>query len=286
MVGQNILVNLGGKTVGDRLKGKVAIVTGAGTLPGPSDRPPVGNGKAAAIVFAREGAAVMATDINLDAAEETRQMIEAEGGTCSVFRADVRSSQDCQAMAKECLKTYGRIDILHNNVGIGPRKACGLLEADEADWDQVMNVNLKGVFHACRAVLPQMVKQGSGSVLNISSTAAVSYGYPKLFIYAVSKAAVNTLTCCMATEFAGHGIRVNCIMPGNIDSPPIYKEILPLYNGDVERMRKERNERVPVRHMGEPWDVAFASLFLVSDEAKFITGQVLAVEGGLLLKAG
>jgi NAD(P)-dependent dehydrogenase (short-subunit alcohol dehydrogenase family) len=272
--------------MGDRLKGKVVIVTGAGTLSGPSDRPPVGNGKAAAIVFAREGAAVMATDIKLEAAEETRQMIEAEGGTCSVFQADISSSQDCQAAANECLKTYGRIDILHNNVGIGPRKAVGLLEADEADWDLVMNVNLKGVFHACRAVLPQMIKQGSGSILNISSTAAVSHGYPKLFIYAVSKAGVNTLTRCMATEFASHGIRINCIMPGNIDSPPIYKEILPLYNGDVERMRSERNERVPLKHMGEPWDVANASLFLVSDEAKFITGQILAVEGGLLLKTG
>jgi NAD(P)-dependent dehydrogenase (short-subunit alcohol dehydrogenase family) len=272
--------------MGDRLKGKIAIVVGAGTLPGPSDRPPVGNGKAAAIIYAREGASVMAVDINRDAAEETRHMIEKEGGVCSTFQTDISNSRDCQTMAKECIKTYGRIDILHNNVGIGPRKACGLLETDEADWDHVMNINLKGIFHTCRAVLPQMVKQGSGSILNISSTAAVSHGYPKLYIYAVSKAAVNTFTRCMAMEFAGHGIRINCIMPGNIDSPPIYKEILPLYNGDVERMRNERDERVPLKHMGEPWDIALASLFLVSDEAKFITGQVLAVEGGLLLKTG
>jgi NAD(P)-dependent dehydrogenase (short-subunit alcohol dehydrogenase family) len=272
--------------MGDRLRGKVAIVTGAGSLSGPPDRPPIGNGKAAAIVFAREGAAVMATDIRLDAARETKQMIEAEGGTCSAFRADVSGARDCEAMAKECLRIYGRIDILHNNVGIGPSRACGLLQADEADWDHVMNVNLKSVFHACRAVLPQMVRQGSGSVLNISSTAAVSPGYPKLFIYSVSKAAVNAFTHCMAMEFAGHGIRVNCIMPGNIDSPPIYKEILPLYNGDIERMREERNKRVPMKHMGEPWDIAYASLFLVSDEAKFITGQILAVDGGLLLKPG
>jgi NAD(P)-dependent dehydrogenase (short-subunit alcohol dehydrogenase family) len=272
--------------MGDRLRGKVAIVTGAGSLSGPPDRPPVGNGKAAAIAFAREGAAVMAVDMQLDAAQETKQMIEAEGGTCSPFQADVCSAQDCHGMAKECLRVYGRIDILHNNVGIGPSRPCGLLEADEADWDRVMNVNLKGVFHACRAVLPQMVKQGSGSVLNISSTAAVSHGYPKLFIYAVSKAAINAFTHCMATEFAGHGIRINCIMPGNIDAPAIYKEILPFYNGDIERMRRDRNERVPMKHMGEPWDVALASLFLVSDEAKFITGQILAVDGGLLLKTG
>lgn len=270
----------------NRLKGKVAIVMGAGSLEGPPDRPPIGNGKAAAVLFAREGAAVLAVDTRLEAAEETKQMIEAEGGTCSAFQADISRSQDCLAVTEECRKIYGRIDILHNNVGIGPRKACGILEADEEDWDLVMNVNLKGLFHASRAVLPQMVKQGSGCILNISSTAAVSYGYPKLFIYSISKAAVNTLTRLMAGEFAEKGIRVNCIMPGNIDSPPIYKEILPLYNGDVESMRKERNERVPIKHMGEPWDVAYASLFLVSDEAKFITGQVLAVDGGLLSKAG
>ncbi len=270
----------------DRLRGKVAIVTGAGSVPGPPDRPPIGNGKATAMILAREGAAVLAVDIRLDAAEETRRVIEAEGGTCSVFQADISRSQDCQAIAEKCLKLYGRIDILHNNVGIGPRRACGILEADERDWDHVMNVNLKGLFHTCRAVLPQMVKQGNGSILNISSTAAVCHGYPKLFIYSVSKAAVNSFTRCVATEFAGHGIRVNCIMPGNIDSPAIYKEILPLYNGDIERMRKDRNERVPMKHMGEPWDVAHASLFLVSDEAKYITGQVLAIDGGLLLKAG
>jgi NAD(P)-dependent dehydrogenase (short-subunit alcohol dehydrogenase family) len=272
--------------VSDRLRGKVAIVTGAGSVPGPSDRPPIGNGKATALVFAREGARILAVDIQLDAAEETKRMIDAEGGTCSTFQANISCSQDCQAMAEECVKIYGQVDILHNNVGIGPRKACGILEADEKDWDHVMNVNLKGLFHTCRAVLPHMVKQGKGCILNISSTAAVSHGYPKLFIYAVSKAAANALTRCMASEFAAQGIRINCIMPGNIDSPPIYKEILPLYGGDIYKMRRERNERVPMKHMGEPWDVAHASLFLVSDEAKFITGQILAVDGGLLLKSG
>jgi NAD(P)-dependent dehydrogenase (short-subunit alcohol dehydrogenase family) len=264
--------------MGDRLKGKVAIVSGAGSVAGPQDRPPIGNGKATALVFAREGASILAVDVRLDAAEETKRVIEAEGGTCSVFQADISRSQDCQAIAEECVKTYGRIDILHNNVGIGPRKACGILEADEGDWDLVMNVNLKGLFHTCRAVLPQMLKQRGGSILNISSVAAVFHGYPKLFIYSISKAAVNTFTRCLAAEFAGHGIRVNCIMPGMIDSPPIYKEILPLYGGDIEKMRKDRNERVPMKHMGEPWDIAYASLFLVSDEAKYITGQVLAVD--------
>lgn len=272
--------------MGDRLKGKVAIVTGAGSVPGPSDRPPIGNGRATALVFAREGAAIMAVDIRLDSAEGTKQMIEKEGGICSVFQADISRAKDCKAVAEECIKSYGRIDILHNNVGIGPRRACGIIEADDEDWDRVMNVNVKGLFHTCRAVLPQMLKQQSGCILNISSVGAVLHAYPKLFIYTISKAAINTFTKCLAAEFAPQGIRVNCIMPGMIDSPPIYKEILPLYGGDIERMRKDRNERVPMKHMGEPWDIATASLFLVSEEAKYITGQILAVDGGLLLHGG
>ena len=213
-------------------------------------------------------------------------MIEAAGGSCSVFQGNISKAKDCEGMAEVCLKTYGQIDILHNNVGIGPRKACGILESDEEDWDLVLNVNLKGLFHTCRAVLPQMVKQGRGCILNISSVGAVLHAYPKLFIYTISKSAVNTFTRCLAAEFAGRGIRVNCVMPGMIDSPPIYMEILPLYGGDIEKMRKDRNARVPMKHMGEPWDIAYASLFLVSDEAKYITGQILAVDGGLLLQGG
>jgi NAD(P)-dependent dehydrogenase (short-subunit alcohol dehydrogenase family) len=272
--------------LGDRLNGKVAIVSGAGAVPGPEDREPIGNGKAAAIVYAREGAAVMAVDLKTEAAEDAKRMIEEEGGTCSIFQADVSRAQDCQAMVEQCLKTYDRIDILHNNVGIGARKPGGILEVEEEDWDLVMNVNVKSMFHTSRAVLPQMLKQGTGSILNISSVGSVLHAYPKLFIYTISKAAVNTLTRCLAFELADKGIRVNCIMPGMIDSPIIYKEIMRLYDGDIERMRKDRNERVPMKRMGEPWDIAYASLFLVSDEAKYITGQILSVDGGLLLTGG
>ena len=272
--------------MGDSLKGKVAIVIGAGAVPGPSDRPPIGNGRAAAIVYAKEGAAVMAVDINVEGAEETKQMIEEEGGTCSVFQGDVSCAQDCQAMGDHCLATYGRIDILHNNVGIGARKPGGILEADEEDWDLVMNVNVKAIFHTCRSVIPQMIKQGSGSIVNISSVGSVLHAYPALFIYTISKAAVNTFTRCLAVELADKGIRVNCIMPGMIDSPVIYKEIIGLYEGDIERMRKDREARVPMKRMGEPWDIAYASLFLVSDKAKYITGQILSVDGGLILTGG
>ncbi len=267
----------------DRLKGKIAIVTGAGSVAGPPDRPPIGNGKAAAILYATEGAAVMAVDLNVDAAEETKKAITANGGTCSVFRADVTQSQDCMAMARQCLKEYGRIDILHNNVGTVGRKLGGILDVDEGDWDFILNVNAKSMFQTCRAVVPHMLNQGKGVVLNISSLAAVEHSFPPIFLYTISKAAVNSLTRCLAVQLAGNGIRVNAIMPGMIDSPMIYEGLSPMYAGNWQRMRDERNKRVPIKKMGEPWDVAYTALFLVSDEAKHITGQVVAVDGGQML---
>jgi NAD(P)-dependent dehydrogenase (short-subunit alcohol dehydrogenase family) len=270
-------------TVTDLLKGKVAIVTGAGSVPGAQDRPPIGNGRAAAIVYAREGAKVVAVDIDMGSAEETKELILKEGGTCSVFRGDVSLRQDCRSMAEQCLKTYDRIDILHNNVGIIQRKPAGILEADEEDWDRVMNVNVKSIFNTCRAVVPTMIKQREGCIVNISSVAGVKHNAPGFFIYSVSKAAVNKLTQCLAFELADKGIRVNCILPGMMDTPTIYKELTKLYGGDIERMRKDRNDRIPVRSMGDAWDIAYASLFLVSRQAKYITGQILGVDGGAAL---
>lgn len=272
--------------MGDRLKGKVAIVTGAGSVPGPPDREPVGNGRAAAIVYAEEGAAVMAVDMEAAAAEETKRKIRENGGICSVFEGDVTRADDCYAMARRCIEDHGRIDILHNNVGIVPKNPGGILEAEEADWEWVMNTNLKSLFHTCRAVIPHMLEQGRGCILNISSVAAVRHGNPKVFIYSVSKAAVNTFTKCLAAEMADKGIRVNAIMPGMMDTPTIYRTLPRFYGGDIEAMRKDRDERVPMKRMGGPWDVANAALFLVSDEASYITGQILAVDGGIMSLAG
>ena len=272
--------------MGNRLKEKIVIVTGAGSVLGAPDRPPIGNGRAAALVYAREGAALVVTDLNAGAAEETKRMIKEEGGICSAFQADVTRTDDCVAMAEYCVKTYGRIDILHNNVGIALMNSGGILDVDEEEWERVMDVNVKGMFHACRAVLPNMLKNGSGSILNISSLAAVKHDIPQMFVYSISKAAVNSFTRCLAFQFADKGIRVNAIMPGAIDSPMIYKELIQIYQGDLERMRKDRNGRVPMKRQGEPWDVAYAALFLVSDEAKFITGQVIAVDGGSMLGVG
>jgi NAD(P)-dependent dehydrogenase (short-subunit alcohol dehydrogenase family) len=270
--------------MGESLKGKVAIVTGAGSVPGPPDQDLVGNGKACAVVYAREGASVLVVDLNIEAAQDTKRRIDAEGGICSVFEADVSNAQDCRAMAEACLNLYGRIDILHNNVGIV--KFGGLLEAEEEDWDRTMDVNVKGMFLTCKAVVPQMLKQGGGSIVNISSVAAVLPKFPEELMYLVSKAAVNTFTRVVACEFADKGIRVNCIMPGMMDTPLIYEEILKLYDGDVDQMRRDRNARVPMKQMGESWDIANAALFLVSDKAKYITGQILTVDGGLVLTGG
>lgn len=264
--------------MGDRLKGKVAIVTGAGSNPGEG----IGNGKAAAVVFAREGAAVMLVDLRVEAAEETKRMIEKEGGRCFKFGANVVQSRDCLAMAEQCLKTYGQIDILHNNVGITQRPLGGPVDVEEAVWDRVINTNLKSMYLTCRAVLPQMLRQNSGAILNISSVSAVRTAIPE-FIYSISKAGVNQLTRVLAAEYADKGIRVNAIMPGAIDTP-FTEPLKILYDGDAKKMRKERSTVIPMKRMGEAWDVAYASLFLVSDEAKYITGQVLAVDGGWLCR--
>jgi NAD(P)-dependent dehydrogenase (short-subunit alcohol dehydrogenase family) len=267
--------------MGNRLRGRVAVVTGAGTVSGPEGIESVGNGRAAAITYASEGASVLATDIDKLAVNETLNQIKAKGGICSVFQADVSKADDCHSMVEEALRLYGRIDILHNNVGIVPRNPGGILDADYDDWDLLMNVNVKSIFHTSRAVVPTMIAQEHGVILTVSSIASVRHKDPKLFIYAVSKAAVNSLTQSLAVELADKGIRVNCIMPGRLDTPTIYKNSLRFYDGDSEKMRDERSQGIPMKRMGGPWDVAQAALFLVSDEASYITGQILAVDGGL-----
>ncbi|HVN97351.1 MAG TPA: SDR family oxidoreductase [Syntrophorhabdaceae bacterium] len=272
--------------MGERLRDKVAIVTGAGTVPAPEGYDPVGNGRAAAITYASEGARVLAVDLNGPSADETRRLIEAEGGTCSAFEADVTVSDDCHSMVAQAIRLFGQVDILHNNVGIVPRNPGGILDADEKDWDLVMNVNVKSIFHTSRAVIPHMVACKRGVILTVSSLAAVRHGDPKMFIYTVSKAAVNSLTLSLAVEMADKGVRVNCIMPGMIDSPTIYHELLRFYGNDPERMRTERSQRIPMKRMGLPWDVARAALFLACDDAQYITGQILGVDGGLLALGG
>jgi NAD(P)-dependent dehydrogenase (short-subunit alcohol dehydrogenase family) len=242
-----------------------------------------GNGKAAAALFAREGAKVFAVDINLEAAEETQGIIKGEGGECSIHQTDVSKSDEVKAMVQKCIDLYGRIDILHNNVGIV--EVGGAVDASEESWDRVISVNLKGQFLTCKYVIPLMVKQGGGAIVNISSIAGIRYTGVPYISYSASKGATLQLTQSIALEYAEKNIRANAILPGLMNTPMIVEPLKGVYaGGDVEKMIQIRNEQCPTKKMGDAWDVAYAALFLASDEAKYITGTQLVVDGGLTCK--
>lgn len=261
--------------MGQRLKGKVAIVTGAGSI-----GPGMGNGKATAIVFAREEARVMLVDLNLEAAEETKHLIDEEGGDCITFKADVSKPNDCKSMVETCIQAFGRVDILDNNVGISVKG--GAVETSEEDWDRVIDVNLKSVFLTCKYVLPYMEKQGSGSIINISSIAAIRVQPIALTAYAASKAGMIALTREVAIQYAAKGIRANTILPGLMKTPRIivgvYKDI---YDAEAEGLWKKRDAMSPTGKQGDAWDTAYAALFLASDESRYVTGTTLIVDGGI-----
>ncbi|MBT8472142.1 MAG: SDR family oxidoreductase [Marinicaulis sp.] len=259
----------------DRLKGKVALVTGAGTK---GDG--IGNGKACAILYAREGAKVVATDIDIDAAQSTAEAIRHEGGECIAAKADVSLAADCSAMIEECVANFGRIDVLHNNVGI--TDSGGPVEYSEAQWDRMINVNAKSVFLTAKFALPHMERQKSGSVINISSINAVrNIPFPK-FAYSASKAAMIAMSREIAIQYAPVGIRSNVILVGLIKSPIVEQNNVRLYGGDLEEMWKKRDAMCPSGHQGEVWDIANTSLFLASDESRYVNGVVLPVDGGLI----
>jgi NAD(P)-dependent dehydrogenase (short-subunit alcohol dehydrogenase family) len=256
----------------DRLKGKIAIVFGAG-----SSGPGWGNGKAAAVAFAREGAGVACIDLNRDAAEETAAIIAGEGGNALALPANVTDLASVEACVAEAARHFGRIDILHNNVGV--THMGGPVELDEAKFQAALDLNIGPVYRTAKAVLPTMIEAGGGAIVNISSLAAIRYvGYP-YFAYYATKAAVNQATVALAMQYARQGIRANCIMPGLIDTPLIYKQISGQY-ASVEAMVAARDAMVPMGRMGTAWDVAAAAVFLASDEARFITGVCLPVDGG------
>ena len=250
-----------------RLEGKVAIVTGAG-----SRGPGVGNGKAAAVLFAREGAKVLVADNVLERAEETLKMIKDEGGTASTFAGDVTKLVDCQAMIDMAIKRYGRLDILHNNVGIDHTGT--VVSSDLNEWDKVMNVNLRSMVLTCRCAIPQMIKVGGGSITNISSVAALR---PRgMDAYSTSKAAVIGLTQAMASSHAAEHVRVNCIIPGMVYTPMVAGGLTP-------QGREARWKSTPLQTEGTAWDIGWAAVFLNSEEARWITGVALPVDGGALL---
>lgn len=263
-----------------RLAGKVAIVVGAGQTPGDT----IGNGRATAILFAREGARVVAVDRRLASAEETVAMIEAEGGAAIALEADATREPDVRAMVERALAVHGRVDVLHNNVGVGGGDA-GPAHVEEADWDRILSVNLKSVVFPCKHVLPIMRGQRAGAIVNVSSIAAVCA--TPIVAYKASKAGVNAYTQSLAVGNAKYGIRANVVMPGLMNTPMAIEGIARARGIPKAELIRARDAMVPLRgKMGTAWDVAHAALFLASDEAGFVTGVALAVDGGQSARVG
>jgi NAD(P)-dependent dehydrogenase (short-subunit alcohol dehydrogenase family) len=263
-----------------RLAGKTALVVGAG-----SAGPGWGNGKATAVLFAREGARVLCVDLNEAAAQETAAIIRGEGGDAEAIQADASKQADVARAVAACLERYGRIDVLDNNVGIA--EVGGVVELSEEAWDRVFAINLKSCFLGMKHVIPVMERQGGGSIINISSIASIRYtGVPYATYYA-SKAAMNHLTRATAVQYAAKKIRVNAILPGLMKTPMVEASagLAQSYaGGDIEAMWRLRDSQVPMGHMGEAWDVAYAAVFLASDESRYVTGIELVVDGGITLK--
>lgn len=260
------------------LEGKTAIVVGAGAC-----GPGWGNGKAAAVAYARAGARVMATDIDKAALDETCDIIRGEGGVAEAFVGDVADSTRMKEIF-DAVGTRGRIDILHNNVGISAMG--GPTAIDEEVWDRVLSVNLKGMFITCRLALPAMEAQGGGVIVNVGSVSGIRYlGLPQI-AYATSKGAIATMTRAIAAEFGPKNIRANVIVAGIIDTPLLAVGAARTFRAtfgvsDPEEARRIRMSTIPLRRFGDAWDVANAAVFLASDEARYITGAELVVDGGL-----
>lgn len=269
-----------------RLDGRCAVVFGGGQIDGET----IGNGRATAVAFAREGASVVVADIDVPSAEATVALIEDAGGTAVAVRCDVTSEDDCADVIAAAVDRFGGIDIVFNNVGHGFNDGA-ITSIDQAAWSEMMDVNLKSMFLTSKHAIPVMRERG-GVIINMSSmisTVSDSYAYvigddleaSAAAAYKVSKAGVNALTESMAATYAPDGIRVNAILPGFLDTPTAIESISDEREIDREALRAERAARVPLKGgQGSAWDVASAAVFLASDEAKFITGALLPVDGG------
>ncbi|GAA0997806.1 SDR family oxidoreductase [Acrocarpospora macrocephala] len=263
--------------MGQRLGGKVALVTGAG-----SAGAGWGNGMAAAVLFAREGARVFAVDRDERAVERTRAVIEAEGGACTAFVADVSSPAAVAAMVEACVGGFGGLDILHNNVGVA--SLGGLLDIDEHAWDRALRINITSMFLTCRRAIPHMVEayRRDGrirSIVNVGAVAGRRWTGVPMLAYATSKGAVEPFTRSVALQYARDGIRCNCVLPGLMNTPFVMEPLKQAY-GDVDRLIEARDEQSPTGEMGTAWDVAHAALYLASDESNFVNAHALVVDGG------
>ena len=264
----------------ERLRGRVAIVVGGGQTAGQT----IGNGRASALRFAQEGARVMVVDRNRSAAEETVAQISAVAGEAMVHVADVTKEQDCEQMIGVCLERYGQVDILHNNVGRSEGDRA-ITEMSEQMWDELLSINLKSVFLTVKHVLPSMRERRCGVIINVSSTSAVCSR--PMVGYSTAKAGINTLSRNLAIQNAPYGIRVNVVLPGLIDTPMAIERRAREQNVSRDEIREARHRQVPLNgRMGTAFDVANAAVFLASDEASYITGVVLPVDGGLSARIG
>lgn len=263
-----------------RLQGKTAIVVGAGQQEGQT----MGNGRAVALRFAQEGARVLCVDVHADRAQETVNVIKNEGGEAEAFGVDVTNEDACRDVVEACRKRFGHIDILHNNVGRSQGDR-GTTEMDADMWDELMTLNVKSMFLMCKHALPVMRDQGHGAIVNVSSTSSIAAR--QTVTYKTSKGAVNTFTQHLAWENARFGIRANAILPGLLDTPMAIERRAREQGIDRNLVRDTRAKQVPLQTcIGNAWDVANAALFLASDEARYITGVLLPVDGGLLVKVG
>jgi NAD(P)-dependent dehydrogenase (short-subunit alcohol dehydrogenase family) len=266
--------------MGDRLRDKVVAVIGGGQTPGET----VGNGRASAILYAREGARVLVVDQVLISAEDTVAMIRDEGGEAVAHVADITDVASCSTIPVAAMSSFGALDVLHNNVGIGGGDQPAT-RVDEESWQRIFDVNLSAMWRTCKAVIPVMREAGRGVIVNISSIASICS--TNTAAYQISKAGVNTLTQHLAMGVARHGIRVNAVLPGLMNTPMAIEGISAARGVDRQQLIAERDAAVPLGHkMGTAWDVAYASLFLASDEAQFITGVLLPVDGGQSVRRG
>ena len=253
-----------------RLDGKAIIVVGAGT-----GGEGIGNGKAAAVQFAREGARVLCVDRFESAAQDTANMIKDEGEMAEYIAADIVNSDQCQKVVETCMERFNRVDVLHNNVGIA--SMAEIVDTTEEDWARNFEVNVTGMFLMCKHAIPKMIEGGGGAIINVSSIASVR-SFPDA-AYTSSKGAVNSLTLYLAGRYARYNIRANCLLLGYIDTP------LARPAWDNEKVKEINLRQVPLHRFASPWEVATVAAFLASDEASYITGVILPVDGGLCLSS-
>lgn len=249
-----------------RLEKRIAVITGAGS----------GIGREMALLFAREGASILAADLNGGAAEATASMVKEAGGTCAALAVDASKPADVERMIAQAIETYGRVDILCNNAGIG--STTDVVDCEPDEWDRVMTVNVKSVYLGCKYAVPHMIEQGGGVIVNTASVAGM-VGIVKRASYSASKGAVIALTRQVAIEYVEQGIRVNCICPGTVDSPWVGR--LLDETADPAAARAGLVARQPMGRLGDPKEIAKAALYLASDDAAFITGTGLVIDGGL-----